>query len=383
MNNNEVQLVEKPFFEGDITAKIKTLGEITSNIENVRNYANDLNDYYKNIIFSEESISLAKEEKKKVNKFKDEVSKYRKEIVTQFNEPIKKFEELAKETEKSLKETYDNINNQVKIYEDKQKEKIQQEIESYFNEYKVSHNLDFINFSDANINITLSASMKSLKQQAKDFIDKILDDIQLINTQEYKEEIMVEYKQSRNVSKSITTVKTRKEMLKRELEIQERQKEEAKILKQNLSAFESNEKLQSKEITVLEVPKKEFLAAKEVKLLSSTFTVKGTLEQLKALKEFIQVNGIEILPNKKSEKILTVNVIYDEDEYVGPIRQEISNEDQNIHFAVCNLSECPEDAIIGRDLFDADAYIRSLNKGIELAEKGFTKVSANYIKEDE
>ena len=67
--NNELTLV-KPEFNGEIQAKIKSLGEIESNIKEVQNYAVELNNYYKNIVFTEDTMKIAKDEKSKVNKFK-------------------------------------------------------------------------------------------------------------------------------------------------------------------------------------------------------------------------------------------------------------------------------------------------------------------------
>ena len=50
-------------------------------------------------------------------------------------------------------------------------------------------------------------------------------------------------------------------------------------------------------------------------------------------------------------------------------------EEQVAFFTVSNLNECPEDAIIGRDLFDAVDYIRAVKRGIKLAEQGYTHVT--------
>lgn len=283
---SETQLIQKPFFNGDITANIKSLGEITSNIADVKEYAKKLNEYYKTIIFTDESILVAKEEKKKINKFKNEVFQYRKEIMNQFNEPIRRFEELGKETEAILKDTYETINNQVASFEDKQKKIKEQEIREYFDEYKTFHKLDFVSYEMANINVTLTASIKSLKEQAKAFMDKILDDIQLINTQDYKEEILVEYKQNFNVSKAITTVKNRIAMIEREKQIQEDLKQQKEDLEQKLSNFPKQEE------TILQAPKTEDISETKSKM---TFTVCGTIQQLKLLKQFILENKIEIL----------------------------------------------------------------------------------------
>lgn len=51
-------------------------------------------------------------------------------------------------------------------------------------------------------------------------------------------------------------------------------------------------------------------------------------------------------------------------------------------FEAYDLSECPEDAIIGRSLFDGDDYINALKRGMELAKQGYTELDIEYIDED-
>lgn len=296
---SETKLITKPSFDGDITAKIKSLGEITSNIAEVKNYAQALNDYYKNIVFTEESISIAKEEKKKINKFKSEISNYRKDIVNQFKEPINQFEQLGKDTECILKNTYDLINNQVKTYEDKQKEIKEQELKNYFNEYKESHNLDFITYERANINVTLSASMKSLKEQAKKFIDQIINDIQLINLEENKEEILVEYKQTLNVSKSIITVKNRIALIEREKQIQEELKKEEDDLKHKFSNFQKQEEttLQAPKIENIEESKNTTKNTEEI--IDYPFRAVGPRNKVVQVLKYAQNLGVKLIKIKE------------------------------------------------------------------------------------
>lgn len=54
-------------------------------------------------------------------------------------------------------------------------------------------------------------------------------------------------------------------------------------------------------------------------------------------------------------------------------RQKVwsDNEDEKIKFRVRDLNEYPEDAIIGRDLFDADDFIRVLKLGFAIAKRGY------------
>lgn len=281
MDNHE--LIKKPVFYGEIKAQIKSVGEIESNMKEVKNYVENLNNYYKNVFFTEETMKEAKEEKSKVNKFKSEVANYRKNIITEYNKPIKAFEDTAKETEKILLETYNTINKQVSNYENKQKEMKEQEIKDYFDEYKTAKNIDFIKYEQVKINVTLSASIKSLKEQVKQFIDKIVDDLKLIETQEHKTEILVEYKQSLNVAQSITSVTNRFKAIEEEKKRQEEQK---------IVHIEMNE---NHEITKESYEQLENVCTKqaELKKYTITFTVTDNAIRLKQLKNFLLREGYQ------------------------------------------------------------------------------------------
>ena len=83
-----------------------------------------------------------------------------------------------------------------------------------------------------------------------------------------------------------------------------------------------------------------------------------------------------------NEKILGLRIKVYEDDF-GDVRgEEIEKNEENISFSVFNLDECPEDAIIGRNLFTTDDYIRAVNQEIELAKKGYTGV-AYYAEQNE
>lgn len=289
MEDNKLEIV-KPQFDGEIIAKIKSVGEIESNMKDVKGYVENLNNYYKNVTFTEETMIQAKDEKSKVNKFKKQVSDYKKDIIAEYNKPIKVFEQTAKETEQLLIETYNTINQQVANYENEQKAKKEQEIKDYFEEYKIANNIEFITYGQARINVTLSASMKSLKEQAKQFIDKIVDDLKLIETQEHKAEILVEYKQTLNVSNAITSVANRFKAIEEEKKRQEEQKivhiEMNENHEINQRTYEQLENIFNKP---LEQPKEE----KQEEMLTLKFTVRGTRTKLKELKQFLESGGYD------------------------------------------------------------------------------------------
>ena len=272
----EMAIITKPEFKGEIRAEIKGLSQIEDNIKEVNEFAVKLNEYYSNVIFTEETLKEAKTEKANINKFKDKVADFRKKIVAEYNKPIELFEKTAKETEALLKETYANINLQVQKYEDKQKQEKEKDVKEYYQEYAKSNNLEWITeekyYQMANINVTLSASIKSLMEQAKSFIDKILDDLKLISTQQNEIEILAEYKQTLNVSLAITTVAERMKRLE----------EERKAKENAVEVQQQEEKVVEKVQEVLKAPKE------EEKIYSMTFKVWGNLKQLQEIKSYLE-----------------------------------------------------------------------------------------------
>ena len=62
MEENKLELV-KPEFDGEIQVRIKSVGEIESNMKEVKGYVEELNNYYKSVTFTEETLKQAKEEK--------------------------------------------------------------------------------------------------------------------------------------------------------------------------------------------------------------------------------------------------------------------------------------------------------------------------------
>lgn len=81
---------------------------------------------------------------------------------------------------------------------------------------------------------------------------------------------------------------------------------------------------------------------------------------------------------------LNIVIAEEEDQDYGggaPRFQKLSCEQEpKVFYSVCNLNECPEDAIIVRDLFSAEDYINTLKLGMQLQEKGYTDIEIIYTK---
>ena len=146
----------------------------------------------KNLVCTEENIKIVKEIRAKFNNTFKTLEEQRKNVKNLIMGPYNDFEKVYKEYVTNKFKSIDiDLKNKIDIIEKEVKDKKEQEIKEYFEEYRQANNINFIKFEQARINVTLTASKKSLKEQAKLFIDKILDDLNLINTQEHKTEILI------------------------------------------------------------------------------------------------------------------------------------------------------------------------------------------------
>lgn len=270
MINQELIVVKQlPIIE----EKLKTLSEeIDGKVKNAMS-----------LICNEETVKTVKQVRSDLNKDFRELESQRKAIKEQVLSPYMKFEEVYKEyVSDKFKSADADLKNKIDNTEKELKDKKEQEIKEYFDEYKLSKNIDFITYEQAKINVTLTASKKSLKEQVETFINKVADDLNLIETQDHKPEILVEYKQSLNVSQAITTVANRFKAIEEEKKKQEQEKELQNFIVD--IAKESDKYVENQEM--LQAPVEE-------KTHKVTFTVTDTAIRLKKLKDFLIKEGYQ------------------------------------------------------------------------------------------
>lgn len=277
--------MEKPIFNiEEIKAEVKGIATIEENIEKVKDFAINLQDYYSKLVFNKEDIKLAKEEKSNVNKLKKKIDDVRKDITKEFNKPLEVFIDTAKETVSILDDTYNMINNQVIKYETEDKEKTKEKLVALFNEYIEYHHLEalYIPFEACNINITLSASMKSLENAVISFVERIATDVKVIGLEtNYRDDILHEY-----LNNGYNFADAKMNVLNRVIEID-------RIKEQNDKLVE----LQKEEEKIV-AKVDEILMPTEIKeqveeTIEVTFTAYLTKEQVKELKQWFIERGIK------------------------------------------------------------------------------------------
>lgn len=258
---------------------IKQLPQIEEHLKELSLEIDKKVEQAKSLICTEENVKAIKQVRADLNKEFKEVEQQRKTVKEQVLAPYMQFEEVYRQYISDKYKSADiDLKNKVDNVESELRAKKEQDVKDYFENYKKENKVDFVTYERARINVTLTASMKSLKEQAKVFIDKIVDDLNLINTQENQVEILVEYKKHLNVSRAITEVADRKKAL---LEI-EQQRAEGNLEKEKL---ENNLQQLATAVKAPEVTQE--------KTYKITFTVTGTAPRLKQLKDYLLREGYQ------------------------------------------------------------------------------------------
>lgn len=263
---------------------VKQLPQIEEHLKELSTEIDKKVESAKSLICTEENVKTIKQVRADLNKEFKEVEQQRKTVKEQVLKPYNDFETIYKQyisdkyksADIDLKQKIDNVEKELK-------EQKEQEVKKYFEEYKTANNIDFAVYEQANINVTLSASMKSLKEQVKIFIDKIVDDLKLIEVQQNKEEILVEYKQTLNVSLAITTVMDRVKAIEKEKELQ-KEKQKQFIEEASKSVIISSEQNEFKTTNDFEI----FPEKRKVTINFNIYE-----EQLERLKNFLEISNIE------------------------------------------------------------------------------------------
>lgn len=243
-----------------------------------------------NLICTEDTVKDVKQIRANLTKEFNELENQRKQVKNAIMEKYNAFEEIYKENiselykkaDSDLKNKIDKVENELKLEKENE---LREFAEQWFTYHAIK---DIVKFEDIGLNITLSASMKSLKEQVTSFCERISNDIKLIELEEYKDEIMIEYKNNLDFAKSkmmiIERHKQLEEMKRREEELQLQKEQEQKVIEKVEEVVEEIKAPVEIETTTIEDTEEQFIV---------TFTVKASKGKLKLLKEFMKKEGID------------------------------------------------------------------------------------------
>ena len=282
---------EGEYYEGEPAPLIvvKQLPVIEERLKTIKQVAEKKTADALALVCTEETLVAVKEARAALRKDFQLLEDTRKMVKKAVFAPYETFEASYKEyvtnvfipADVKLKAKIDEVENNLK-------EAKKAEVAAYFYEYLESKKIDFVTFENANINVTRTASMKSLKEQAKAFADRICEDLNLIETQEHKDEVLYEYKNTLNVSNAITSV------VKRYKAIEEAKAREAELKAKQEAQQKAAEKVEAVAEALAPPTVEEPIEAKVPKRYEASFKVATyDLEKLKKLIAFMEKEGIE------------------------------------------------------------------------------------------
>jgi len=266
--------MNKPVLKNEIKAEIKGIATVEDNINEAKEYALQLKEYYSTLVFTDDQIKEAKGERASINKVITKISTYRKDIIAEYKKPIEQFEKSAKETESILKETADFVDVQVKAVEEKEKADKKIVIESIFNdnvaELKEALPLATI-FDEKWLNKTVAIA--DVEEAIKNHLNKIRTELKAIEElhSEFEFQLKTEYLRDFNISSIIlrnNQLKSQKEALAN-VEVK---KEEIKQ--------ETIEKMVTEKVA----------SEDDDPIKTYTLKITGELSKMEALLKFLQLN---------------------------------------------------------------------------------------------
>jgi hypothetical protein len=233
---------------------------------------------------ADETVKLVKKMRADLNKKSDMFEQRRMEIKNQITAPYDAMMEVYKRCiDAPFRKADEELRRRIVEIDGAVKQQKEDEIKAYFTERVACTVFPDLSFDRANINVTLSASTKSLKEKADEFIDSKSADVMAIQQMEYADEIMVEYKKTYDLAKSISAVTERK----KELERQKEAREDAQRLKETIRRVKERD----------EPPVLDFTAALESEavpyMITAFITLTNTAENIDAVERLLGKMGYD------------------------------------------------------------------------------------------
>jgi len=267
---------------------------IEFNFDELKNQISENLEKYNNLVYTEDSIKEAKEDRAKLNKFKEAIDNKRKEIKNLCLKPYNEFEAKIKELTGLIDKPILAIDTQVKNFENEQKELKRVDINTFYadvvGDLKELLPLEKI-FNPKWLNSTTKFS--EIEKELVEIIGKVNGNLAIIRDFKLEPEVELQlidkYLQTLDFASAMAE-KTRLENLKTKLENRNVQ---AEILTENDTDVQivqpepelmKNEQEPAQELTEIK--------PETVKTYYREFWVEGTKEQLLNLAEYMENNNI-------------------------------------------------------------------------------------------
>ena len=261
------------------------------------------------LVCTEETRKDVKSIRTELSKEFAEMENQRKRVKEAIMEPYNQFEAVYKEcisdpykkADAELKKRIDEVESGLKS--DKEKA-----IRDYFNELCKANNLPWLRFEQMGLKIGLSTSVNGTKTALTSTVLRISNEVLELSRYENAAELMVEYKKSLNMALALSTIRARQEQIElqkqyeaqRRAALEQQRAAEEKVQKAVSEAQETQQDAAEPPIEEVTAPTEETPTEAPVAVREQAqptiyevkFAVRGTIEQLKKLKQFIMQEGM-------------------------------------------------------------------------------------------
>lgn len=205
---------------------METTNAINFNFEELKNEITTKSELYKNMVYTDDTIKTAKEDRASLNKFIKALEDKRKEVKKQCLEPYNNFEKQVKELVRIINEPVTLIGEQITEFEEREKAAKREEVERLFNEAGFEPFVRLEQIFDPKW-LNKSASLKSISTELKNIAERTKNDLAVLNEiSEFQFEATETYKDTLDISKAIAEKNRLVEMQKRKAEYEVTQPEQ-------------------------------------------------------------------------------------------------------------------------------------------------------------
>lgn len=175
---------------------------------------------------TEDTIQTVKGKRAELRKLLDSLEAQRKAVKAAVMGPYNDFESVYKEcVSDTLKSADAALKNKIDEVETEQKRRCEEGLRDYFSELCAVHHLDWLTYEQAGIKVDMaSAKAKTpgkLRKQLAEFVIGVNDGVNLISSMGNAEEIMVEFRECLDASRSIAIVLERRRRIEEQKAAQE------------------------------------------------------------------------------------------------------------------------------------------------------------------
>ena len=241
------------------------------------------------LVCNEDTLQCVKATRADLNKQFAELEEQRKAVKAAVLDPYNQFEAIYREcVSDAYKRADADLKQKITDVEGEMKRRCEDGLRAYYSELCEAHHIDFAPFERAGVVISMTDAKaktqppKKLQEQLSQFVGGIVQGRDLIAAMDDAEEILVEFKRSLDAPAAIATVQERHRRIAAE-----------KAAREARAAVQEREEAAVQKVEAFAPPVETVPAPEQEKLYRCAFLVTATKTQLKKLKEFMNMEGIQ------------------------------------------------------------------------------------------